>query len=145
MTFIKLMWMPEGESVMWNMQDEEPIPERSLVHTEISKYLDIKNWRTLYALKYNSWLQSLSGEIFQINDPVNIMALEAVDKYNKMESIKDRVFYWFDIDREKNEDYQWELCPITGEKLASLGTDYPMNNRLVSWKKNMVFPFHPSI
>ena len=139
MTYYKIMWMPEPESIIWHWKTGTPAKESHMVVEEMAKYIDLLQWRIDYARQYQNWLADLGSEIYDLKSSLNSSIIDSIGKFNGVSKVI-KIFYWFDVDREKDEGFVWRKCPLTGESLFDLGEDFPNNNRLISERKFLVFP-----
>ena len=133
----KVMFVPNEDTVLWEVFAENPLQLGCKNYCILNSYIDIEDWKEKYRIKFNEWLNEDDLDIFDINHSVNLEMINALIQVNRHLS-GDFIYYWFDIDRTYNEHYRWTNCPISGEKLIDLGTEYPFLNRLIS-------PFFPLI
>lgn len=135
----KIMWVPETEEVIWDMKTEEPISINHIIYNKVIKHLDLTNWISFYKILYSDWLDEDKNDIYNISHEINQMVINTLEKINQ--SLDDmKIYYWFDIDRTEEENYQWKICPLTNQNLKYLGKDYHYLNRFISPKKFIVFP-----
>jgi len=137
--FIKLMWLPGEKEILLHMKDEKPVPISHQLYRRVSVHIDIEEWKNIYKLAYDNWLNKDDSSIYNINHDINFRMIMALQRTN--ETAADVVvFYWFDIDRTFNERFIWEYCPISQKKLIHLGLKYPKINSLISPDYPIVFP-----
>lgn len=127
---VKLMWMP-GESwdlCFYNMLSNE------LFQLDSCNCFDsrlMKDWYKQYGYLYDVWLNQDRSKLYDLKRPVHTDMIRYLAGVN--EKLSDlRFYYWYDVDRSVKENYIWKECPLSGEKLESLGENYFYTNRLVS-------------
>jgi hypothetical protein len=136
---IKIMWLPGEDRVLFDIKREVPINTSSELYNYLLSFVDIDKWKTLYTQKYNDWLNSDDNTIYDINNEINLVIINALIEANR--TIENKlIFYWFDIDRTYNEKFTWKYCPISKEGLIPLGNNYPDINSFISPKYPLVFP-----
>ena len=107
----KIMWLPDQQEILFRMKTEEALPLVSERYKQIDAFIDLDDWRRLYAQAYDTWLNKDDNRIYDINWDVNRIVIAALTKANK--ALNQRIFfYWFDVDRTDNEKFNWEFCPI---------------------------------
>ena len=140
MEYYKVMWVPNS-NVIWNMKTEE-IDERSEEYQDIiNSYFDLNQWKLEYKNAYDDWLKNDNNTIHDVDSDLIKRIRAVIGIINEKLKDQSHLFYWYDIDRDKNEDYQWRLSPISGIKLYNLGEEYPNINKLVSFEDSLCFPF----
>ena len=133
------MWVPNS-NVIWNMKSEE-IDEKSEEYQDIiNSYLDLKQWTLEYKNAYNDWLKNDDRTIYNMDSALIKKIRAVIDIINEKFKDDGLLFYWYDVDRDKNENHEWRLSPISGIKLYDLGEEYPNVNRLVSFEDSLCFP-----
>lgn len=50
------------------------------------------------------------------------------------------IYLWFDIDRDKDTNYKWVKCTLTGSKLVDLKVKVHKNNSKISPQAPLIFP-----
>ncbi|MCG8322154.1 MAG: hypothetical protein MI921_21835 [Cytophagales bacterium] len=139
MEYYKIMWVPNS-NVIWNMKSEE-IDEKSEEYQDIiNSYLDLKQWTLEYKNAYNDWLKNDDRTIYNMDSALIKKIRAVIDIINEKFKDDGLLFYWYDVDRDKNENHEWRLSPISGIKLYDLGEEYPNVNRLVSFEDSLCFP-----
>lgn len=139
MEYYKIMWVPNS-NVIWNMKSEE-IDEKSEEYQDIiNSYLDLKQWTLEYKNAYNDWLKNDDNTIHNMDSALIKKIRAVIDIINEKFKDEGLLFYWYDVDRDKNENHEWRLSPISGIKLYDLGEEYPNVNRLVSFEDSLCFP-----
>lgn len=138
---LKLMWLPEPKSMIWDMKDESPVGESSISVVLDSKGAEIASWAQRFEVLYRRWLADQSSEVFDVDHNVNEQALSIVRNLNARNS-RFAFFYWFDVDRSTNENFLWTTSPLSGIDLIDLGPKYHPKNRLVSLSDSIVVPRH---
>ena len=139
---VKVMWLPGEDEILFDMKNGIPIPLTSKLYTYLAEHISVNKWRDLYKLKYDDWLYKDDASIYDINHKVNTMMLYALLKVNETLSGK-KLLYWFDIDRTENENFVWEECPLSLNRLMHLGANYPQINVLMSPDYPLIFPNSP--
>jgi hypothetical protein len=135
----KVMWLPKESRILLNVKNEEFVTLNSSIYERLSIYIDIPRWIILYEKKYSDWLNNDENSIYNINDNLNKKMVDALRQLNES-YIDKRIFYWFDIDRTNNPNFDWEYCPLSEKKLIFLGYDYPKINSLISPDFPLIFP-----
>lgn len=126
------------KEVIWNIRSEEEIACNEPIYKGLSRYIDIEEWTRRYYTFYKKWLYEDDSYIYDITSPINQDMLKAIIEYNR--SSEDRIFLWFDVDRNIDEQFKWIYCPISKKKLIFLGESIHPNNRLVSPAYPISFP-----
>lgn len=135
----KIMWVPETEKVIWDMRTEEPISINDMIYKRVTNHLNLTKWIKFYKGLYSDWLEDDKNDVYDITHDINQMAINALGKINQsLNEIK--LYYWFDKDRTEEENFQWEFCPLTNQKLIYLGKEYHYLNRYISPNSFLVFP-----
>lgn len=136
----KIMWAG-SEDIFWDVIKERKIfrEEKNKVLREVNNFIDIQKWIVEFEELYKEWLENDKGFIYDLNHPINKTILEAIKGINSCKN--DFVlFYWYDIDRDKQPNFIWEVDPINGkEKLLEM-TSYHRNNRFISLNSFLIFP-----
>lgn len=134
---LKIVWLPDDE-IIYYAKDDSPLPLNSDVYRRLAECFDIHQWISAYSLAYTDWLKDVSDGIYNIHDTLNLSIIDALIRLN--ESLDHQViYYWFDADRVV-DDFYWEFCPLSGEKLLSLGKEYCGKNALISPRFPLIFP-----
>ena len=133
------MWVPNS-NVIWNMKSEEIDEKSEEYQVIINSYLDLKQWTLEYKNAYNDWLKNDDNTIHNMDSALIKKIRAVIDIINEKFKDEGLLFYWYDVDRDKNENHEWRLSPISGIKLYDLGEEYPNVNRLVSFEDSLCFP-----
>lgn len=136
---IKIMWLPGENDILFSMKNEKSLSSNSKLYEQLNNCIDIGSWKKMYAEKYDNWLNTDDHSIYNIKDAVNAMMINALLKFNEMAG-NEVIFYWFDVDRTYNENYIWEICPLSNKLLIPLDDKYPKINSLISPDYPLVFP-----
>ena len=139
MEYYKIMWVPNS-NVIWNMKSEEIDEKSEEYQVIINSYLDLKQWTLEYKNAYNDWLKNDDNTIHNMDSALIKKIRSVIDIINEKFKDEGLIFYWYDVDRDKNENHEWRLSPISGIKLYDLGEEYPNVNRLVSFEDSLCFP-----
>lgn len=141
MKFYKVMWIPNSKEIIWNMEREEQMPLDFYIYDVLKGKMDILNWSEKYELKYKNWLDDINHDIYDINNVLHIETIKTIQTINnsKLLKNKDKLYYWFDVDRDLNDNYEWIESPISNSKLQKFNS-YPSINRNISNEDHMVFP-----
>lgn len=134
----KIMSVLSQYEIVWDMKKEYEIPKTDNVYLNLEKFIDIEKWVQEYYFYYKKWLYEDFEYIYDISSSINQDMLKAITEYNKFE--ENKLFYWFDVDRDKNAQFEWKLCPISQTELILLGDEFHPNNRLISSVYPLVFP-----
>lgn len=138
--FYKIMWVFEPKEIVWDMQTEEPIPLESKLYQKLSRQFYLKEWLDEFTALYNKWLDEDNPIIHNINSSINRTVIDFLVDFNQSLDRGIKVFYWFDVDRDKHPHFKWKKCPLSGIILKDFGSDFPDTNRLVSTQYPLVFP-----
>lgn len=134
----KIMWAFEGDNIIWNMMSETHDDNCRKIQIALNKYINTYLWSVSFEKSYINWLENDVNDIYDINNEIHKKMRNAIAEFRKNESYN--VYYWFDVDRTRREDFQWEHSPISGESLTKLSADFHTNNRLISRADFLVFP-----
>jgi len=133
------MWLSNETEIIFNMKDEAPLSLKENPYYVLNKFISLKEWVKQYTLEYRKWLNDEQNSICDIRNRLNSEMIDAIKKANDLLN-DDAIFYWFDIDRTYNEGFEWKTCPITGNKLVDLGSEYTEMNQLVCFSSFLVLP-----
>lgn len=134
----KIMSVLSQYEIIWDMKKENEIPKTESIYKNLKKFINIDKWVQEYYSYYKKWLHEDCGYIYDISSIINQDMVKAIIEHNKFQ--RDKLFYWFDVDRDKNEHFEWKLCPISQTELIRLGDEFHPNNRLISSVYPLVFP-----
>ena len=133
------MW-DGSDNIIWNMENEEPIPVNNLIYNILKNYLDYNTWSCFYLKAYKEWLNGYNSNIYDLNFSLNKQVIELLPSLNKkLIKYNISIYYWFDVDRDLYENFTWEVSPITKKKLTTLKNMH-INNSLICEDSFMVFP-----
>lgn len=139
MECFKIMITVHGENVIWDLSTETEVESDHKAFQYLSSEINIQEWKEQYLNLYKKWLHNEDDRIYQIANPVNMQMINALIAVNlKFKDFK--LYYWFDIDRDKHPDYIWEKCPLSNSDLDHLSGDFHENNKKVSLMFPLVFP-----
>lgn len=128
-----------NESIIWNMLEERKMGYDHLIFNSLSEEIDVQEWKNLYLNLYKSWLIDNDSTIYDIDNPMNMNMINAIINVNK--KIADfKLYYWFDVDRDKYPNYIWEKCPLSKLDLIILPDEFHKNNRKLSPEFPLIFP-----
>jgi len=139
----KLMWLPVKSEILWRMKDETlALPHaRQLILSCINQYFDINDWYENYSKSYHDWLNNDNPTIFDLKNKLNWEVVLSLKRVNKLLARQDiLLFYWFDIDRSKYDNWKWSKDPITNKPLSELDLSFHELNKKVSEDNYIVFP-----
>ena len=139
---IKVMWIPGEDEILFDIKNGIPIPLTSKLYVYLAEHISVNKWRDLYKAKYEDWLYKDDASIYDINHKVNTTMIYAISKVNETLSGK-MLLYWFDVDRTTNENFVWQECPLSQNRLLRLGANYPHINVLMSPDYPLIFPNNP--
>lgn len=132
------MWANK-EEIIWNMRDEKSVPLDNILYKYLEKFIDYRIWQKEFHKEYLKWLAGENENIYDVNFSLNSQIIDILPKLNeKLNSQNIYVFYWFDIDRSVDENFNWEFCPMTNELLTNL--NIKNNNSLICKKCYLTFP-----
>ena len=134
----KIMSVLSQYEIIWDMKTECEIPRTENLYNGLEKFINIEEWVREYYSFYKKWLYEDAICIYDISSSINQMMINAIIAYN--DSNGNKLLYWFDVDRDIDEQFKWKLCPLSGTELIQLGDDYHPNNRLISSVYPLVFP-----
>ena len=129
------MWASNDNELIWELQNEQVISPKSEIYQKLP--FDLMAWADKYKILYKDWLDNDNHAVYDIYQPEN---WEVITALMQCKSENYRIFYWFDVDRNRFPDFEWKHCPVCGDSLVDLGKDYPSFNRLISPKYPIVFP-----
>lgn len=135
----KIMSVLSQPEILWDMKTETEIPCEEIIYRNLDQFIKIDEWIQNFYSYYQKWLHEDYNYVYDILSPINQDMLNAIIKYNKSGN-DERLFLWFDIDRDTNEEFQWKYCPLSKVELVDLGINFHPNNRLVSPIYPLVFP-----
>ena len=115
----KIMWANQ-EEIIWDVFTEKPVLLDNKIYDVLNKFVDIKKWKVDYSKAYFEWINEDNSNIYDIYFELNTRIIEVLPTLNDyLKGSNIQVFYWFDVDRDKSLNFEWEFCPITGAKLIS--------------------------
>lgn len=135
---VKIMWIPGTKKVLWNMKNEKQYLDNKLFYVFLNSQLNLNVWVQEYTKLYRSWLENDDVSIFDLNHKINFNMIKSIKKFNMLSSAV-ILFYWFDVERSSQPEFQWEKCPKSQSQLISLGDEFHYLNRFVS-KDYLVLP-----
>lgn len=127
------------DNIIWHVQTEENVALSHPVYQFLWKEINWMNWKEDYLTAYHNWLDSDDESIYDINAPTNRRMIDAITRVNNRSEMF-KIYYWFDIDRDKNPNHIWSICPLSNEPLKDLPVDTHRNNRKVSPSIPLIFP-----
>jgi hypothetical protein len=139
MEILKVMVTVASENIILDAVTEESIPLVHPVYKRLFEYVDWEKWKEDYLISYQKWLYDDDEEIYDLKKPLNYTMIDAICKVNLLNN-NYRLFYWFDINRDTNPNYEWTTCPLSHHPLISLGEDFHKNNRKTSSKFPLILP-----
>jgi len=141
MKFYKVMWVPNSVELVWDMEKEEEMPLGFYIYDLLNSKMDMLSWSKKFELKYKNWLNDIDHDIYDISSTLHAEVIKTIRTINDSKLLKsnDKLYYWFDVDRDTNDNYEWVKSPISKSTLQQL-TSFPAINRNISEKDYMVFP-----
>ena len=133
---IKLMFVTANDPYLWHAKTEKSVDQPLL--DEITTALDLKTWLNKYAALYDQNNDNNDNPVYNINSEFVRSTIAALEKYNMSER-QYKIYYWFDIDRSFSE-VNWDVCPISGNKLIRFDDETIYVNRLISPDHALIFP-----
>jgi hypothetical protein len=133
------MYIPGEVSPVWDLHSEDPISSDDPLRAILENELGVAEWVNEFDKKYRQWLDDESKEVYDIFHEVNLSMIKKLDKYNNTAS--EKVYYWFDVDRVEQPDFNWKKCPLSNSELIDLGEMIPNKNRLMSKMHSIIVPF----
>ena len=133
----KLMLTVPEENILWDIV-EEKAQTSVLCYSYLSKSIDLEKWKLSFFSLYRRWVEEDDYSIYDINNDVNISIINALVELNK--EIDFKIYYWFDVDRDRYPNYIWEKCPLSQKDLICLPKHYHKNNRKASVDYPLIFP-----
>ncbi|WP_293312930.1 hypothetical protein [Pedobacter sp. UBA5917] len=139
MEYFKVMVTVAEEGLIWKLLTETELAPDHVALQYLSSEINITEWKNRYLNLYNKWLKNEDDRMCQITDPINMEMINALVEVNsKVSDFK--LYYWFDVDRDKYPDYTWKKCPLSNSDLVVLPENLHENNRKVSLMFPLVFP-----
>jgi hypothetical protein len=138
MKIYKVMPTVPNENLVWDIMNEQIVESSDECYIRLYRQIDVPEWNTLFFNYYKMWLEDDSQIIYDVHSALNMSMIEALVKIN--ENFEVKLYYWFDVDREKHPDYIWEKCPLSGKDLMELPKFYHRNNRKISREFPLIFP-----
>jgi hypothetical protein len=118
---IKVMVTGDKDGVLWDIKTENEIDLNHTAYGYIAHEIDLSKWKKDYLDLYRRWLINDDESVYQINHSINMEMISVLAKINKMD-LDFKLYYWFDVDRDKCPDYIWENCPLSGERLINISS-----------------------
>lgn len=137
--FYKFMWLPSPEPLITELRSEKVDQSTMALVSKLNEKIDLEDWRDRYSKEYNEYLEGQRNGIYELESGLNQELLQAIQSLNEG-MVGKKLLYWFDVDRDENEEFVWVNCPISDSKLDDLGDTYPIKNRLLSVNQSLVFP-----
>jgi hypothetical protein len=133
---LKIMWVDAG-TFLWNFGEETPSDVQSL---SASLQAALSDWASQFRDAYRKWLDDepdASSILHDIRSSLHSKGQILRDKL--ADETGQAVYYWFDVDRSEQENFQWEYCPLCSLPLTETSNANP-NDRLVCERSKLVFP-----
>ncbi len=108
MRSLKVMVAGSSPEIIWIMISESEIPLTDPIYEIINSEIDLIKWKTNFLFLYQDWLNKDNPQVYDINNLVNKMRIDAIVKCNNKIS-SDKLYYWFDVDRSKKHDFIWKI------------------------------------
>lgn len=134
----KVMATVPKENIIWDISTEVVVHSSSVCYEHLSAEIDTDEWKKSFFNLYNMWLNEEDDAVYNIWHEVNMSMVRALAKINKEADFK--IYYWFEVDRDKYPDFVWIKCPLTGTDLIDLPAYYSKNNRKIAVGNPLVFP-----
>jgi len=139
MDYFKIMVTGNDEGIIWDISKEIEIKSNHIVFKHLSNEIDFLKWKIQYLDLYKKWLIDEDDSVYDINNLININMINALIVTN-MKMVDYKLYYWFDVDRDKYPDYIWEKCPLSKLDLIILPNEFHKNNRKISPEFPLIFP-----
>lgn len=139
MECLKVMITGNDERVIWDLSKETEVESNHMAFLYLSNEINIQEWKGKYLNLYKGWLKDNNDSIYQISSPINMDMINAIISVN-LKVAEFKLYFWFDVDRDKQPDYIWKKCPLSHSDLIVLSDAYHENNRKVSPIFPLVFP-----
>ena len=139
MDYFKVMVTGNNEGIIWDTAKEIELESDHIAFQYLSREIDISEWKNLYLDLFKKWLVDDDDSIYEITNSINMKMIDALVIINS-ETSDFRLYYWFDVDRDKYPNYVWKKCPLAGTDLIDLPEHYNNNNRKISVNYPLVFP-----
>ena len=133
------MYLTDVDPIIWDVRTEEPLDEGHIYYKVLNSFVDINEWKLKYGQLYKAWLEIDDTSIHDIHHSINKDMINALIDANKHldESL---IYFWFDIDRSEDESFEWEVCPLSRQRLQMLGSECLRKNKLISPDFPIIFP-----
>jgi len=139
MLHLKVMFTSIQEGIIWNASTEEQVKISHPSYDLLNEHIDVSNWIENYSNLYLEWLNNDVEYIFDINHFINSNMVNSLIELN--ESTKEfKIYYWFDVNRDKYPDFVWDFCPLSDTLLINLPDSFHMNNKKISTVFPLIFP-----
>nr|WP_315423251.1 hypothetical protein [uncultured Pedobacter sp.] len=139
MECLKVMVTGNDESIIWDLSKETEVESNHMAFVYLSNEINILEWKRKYLNLYKKWLKDEDDSICQISSPINMDMINALITIN-LKAAEFKLYYWFDVDRDKRPDYIWEKCPLSHSDLVVLSGVFHENNRKISPNFPLIFP-----
>ncbi len=136
MQHIKIMWA-SSEFIFWDMKTEMPINFEKLNISD-RFYKKLLVWKVWYQAAYKNWLNGKNNDIYDLQNKHIIDLLEEIYLFSEENKLF-VLFYWYDVDRDTEVDFVWNLCPMCSQNLIYLEGNHTSNSFICS-KNWLVFP-----
>ena len=134
-----MMVTNDTDGIIWDMLTETSLTDVHPSYYMLDKEIDLQLWKYAYRNLYQEWLNDDGESIYDIGHPVNLNLINSLININKL-TLEYKLYYWFDVNRDKYPDFFWETCPISGTPLIALPIYFHRNNRKISQLFPLVFP-----
>jgi len=139
MDYFKVMFTDIEDEVIWNTSTEKGIQLNHRFYGLLNKEINITNWKDEYYKLYLDWLHNDNESIYDINHPINLNMINALIKVNQL-AFEFKIYYWFDVNRDKYPEFVWNVCPLSGTPLIALANSFHINNKKISSVFPLIFP-----
>jgi hypothetical protein len=139
MDLLKVMVTNDQDDVIWDAMAETNIQTAHRSYFELNKEIDLQIWKQDYRKLYLEWLHHDNESIYDVHHPINLNVINSLIKVNKIVT-EYKLYYWFDVDRDKYPNFRWEVCPLSGNALTNLPNYFHINNRKISQLFPLIFP-----
>lgn len=137
MKYYKIMVTVRSNGILWDLKERCAADKE--VFDGLNTQIDIEDWKNKYIDLYQKWLEEDDDTLYQIESKINMDMIQSLVKLNN-QNHEFKVFYWFDVDRDKYPGHKWLFCPLTSEPLINLHEGNHKNNSKISPRFPLIFP-----
>mgnify|MGYP003575646057 CR=1 FL=1 len=137
MKYYKVMVTTPSAKILWDLMEREANVDK--IMDLLNREIDLDLWKKNYLELYRRWIEHDDGTIYDVKNAINMDMINALIKFN-LNNKGTLIYLWFDTDRDKDPNYKWVKCPLTGSKLIDLKMKVHKNNSKISPQAPLIFP-----